>query len=207
MRGARPLTPSEVRWVLRHFDTPRDRALFLLMVYTGARISEAISLEVSDVIRPGQTLAIRQQIVFKRQITKGERESRSIPVHPVLSKALTDHLASDVPHRTAGPLFISRKTRDGEPSSLTRTAAWRRLNAAFRDANLGERVSPHSTRKTFAQRLHDAGNSLPVIQVLMGHADVADTIEYFRVPEEECDRAILSLPALEDHPISPGDDP
>ncbi len=198
MKGARALTPREIRRVLRELDTPRDRALFLLMLYTGARISEALAVNVPDVIRPTPDLAIRRQLVFQRDGTKGKRTSRAVPVHPELAGALVLHLGTKggalFSHRTVGPLFLSRKG----PARLTRSAAWRRLNLAFRAAGLEERVSPHSTRKTFAQMLHDRGNSLPVIQELMGHSDIADTIDYFRVPEEECDRAIWSLPTVDD---------
>lgn len=198
MKGARALTAAEVRHVLRELDTPRDRVLFLLMLYTGARISEALALDVPDVLRPGAELAIRKQIVFPRRKTKGERTSRAVDVHADLAGALVVHLAHQagelLAHRTTGPLFLAR----GSVNRLTRTAAWRRLNIAFRAARLDERVSPHSLRKSFAQRLHDGGVDLAVIQELLGHADIADTRDYITVPEEECARAILSLPPVDE---------
>lgn len=193
MRGARALTAAEVRRTARELHGCRDRALFLLMLYTGARISEALALDVVDVVREGVEPGIRRQIVFRRRNTKGKRTSRAIDVHPDLAVALFVYLGEE-PASTR-PLFLSRELR-----RMSRTTGWRVLNEAFIAAGLGERVSPHSLRKTFAQRLHERGTLLPVIQELLGHENVQDTIEYFKVSEVECAAAIHGLPGVELEP-------
>lgn len=177
-----------MRGVARELETHRDRALFALLVYTGARISEALDLDVADVRRPGPELVIRRQITFQRGKTKGQRTGRVVDIHPDLAASLRRHLATE--NRADGPLFLSR-----EGARLSRVQAWRRLRAAFTAAGLeADRVSPHSFRKTFAHRLAEGGVGLPIIQDLLGHADIRDTAEYLRIDPDLSAAAVANLP-------------
>jgi integrase/recombinase XerD len=186
VKGARPLEWPELGAVARELDNPRDRALFLVMVYTGARISEVLGLDVIDVRRPNGS--IRSQIVYRRRVTKGRRESRAVDLHPDAAGALVVYLAN----RVHGPVFLSsRGTR------LSRVQAWRILHAAFSHAGLFDRVSPHSLRHSFAQTLADRGVPLAVIQELLGHADIRDTRGYVEARPDHAAAAVASLPPIE----------
>ena len=188
MKGSRALEWPELAAVARELDNPRDRALFLMMVYTGARISEVLGLDVLDVRRPNGS--IRSQIVYRRRVTKGRRESRAVDLHPDAAGALVVYLD----RRLDGPVFLSsRRTR------LSRVQAWRILHAAFADAGLFDRVSPHSLRHSFAQSLADRGVPLAVVQELLGHADIRDTREYVEARERSAAAlsAVASLPPIE----------
>ncbi len=192
MKGARPLTELEVRAMRVELRSIRDLTLFSVLLYTGARISEALALDVDQVARADGS--IRRSILFFKRATKNRRESRAIDVHPQLAAELKRHLATGGAS-LPGPLFRSTaRTR------LSRTQAWRVLHVAAMGAGLDNQVSPHSLRYTFAQRLHDRGVSLPAIQELLGHADIRDTRSYIAVSAEELSRAVAGLPPLDDLP-------
>lgn len=198
MKGARPLSRQEVQDIGRQLRNNRERALFFLLLYTGARISEALALTIGDVRRPGEDLGIRRQITFQKRETKNQRTSRAIDVHPDLAGALRlllAELAGAGELAPADPLFRSSTTG----GRWSRTAAWRALRVAFEAAGLGEdRVSPHSFRKTFAQRLHLLGYRVEIIQELLGHADIRDTMGYVAIDPAELARAVADLPSESD---------
>lgn len=186
-RGARALTSDEIRTTLLLLETARNRAIFATLLYTGPRISEGLALDVPDVRWPGAELRIRSEIVYRKRVTKGHQVSRAIPVHADLAAVLYMYLLEE--NRTGGPLFLSMQS----PSRLDRHSAWRVLNAAFTAAHM-DRCSPHSLRKTFAQRLYDGGTDIYSIMHLMGHADIETTLGYLELRTERLAGAVRGLP-------------
>ena len=194
MRGCRPLTDEEVERVLEKLsgaDAARSRAVFVLGVKTGYRISELLSLRVRDVLHRKE---IVQRIAVPRRRMKGRRESRSLLLHPQARLALATWLEE---LRQRGPLgrdsyvFPSRK---GSNRPLGRIQAWRILRRAFAAAGLTGSLGTHSLRKTFADRIYARlGNDLMMTQRALGHRDPASTVAYLSFREEEIDAAILAL--------------
>jgi len=146
----------------------RDRALLELLYGTGARISEAVGLDVDDVGAPTVRLA-----------GKGGRQ-RIVPVGSYAAAALDAYLvrarpslASAARRASASPaLFLN--ARGGR---LTRQGAWGVLQAAAGRAGLAG-VSPHTLRHSFATHLLDGGADVRVVQELLGHASVTTTQVY-----------------------------
>jgi site-specific recombinase XerD len=152
-------------------DSPlplRDRALLELLYGTGARISEAVSLDVDDVGDPALRLA-----------GKGGKH-RIVPVGSYAAQALDAYLVRSRPalavrsrRASASPaLFLN--ARGGR---LTRQGAWGVLRAAAGRAGLAG-VSPHTLRHSFATHLLDGGADVRVVQELLGHASVTTTQVY-----------------------------
>lgn len=147
-------------------DTPRDlrdRALLEVLYGTGARISEAVGLEVGDVTEAVVRL-------------RGARD-RLVPVGRYAREALEGYLTRARPALEArGPghtaLFLN--ARGGR---LSRQSAWSTLRSAAVRANL-EDVSPHTLRHSFATHLLDGGADVRVVQELLGHASVTTTQIY-----------------------------
>ena len=198
MKGTRPLTNAEVRAADRELTGHRGRALFATMLYTGARISETLALDVIDVLKPGDALDIRTQIVFRRSMTKGKRTGRVVDVHPELRARLLLYLDERRRKGTLGPIPVGALFLSRQGKRLSRTPSWEELHIAFVAAGLHERVSAHSLRKTVAQRLFDRGASVPVVQELLGHHDIYATMAYLNVKEERCKAAIASLPSFDE---------
>ena len=88
MKGARPLTDSEVLQVSNSFRgryALRDRALFVLGIKTGLRISELLSLAVGGVLQHGR---IVDRVHVQRRHMKRKTEGRTVLLHPEAQEAL-----------------------------------------------------------------------------------------------------------------------
>ncbi|GAB3491852.1 site-specific tyrosine recombinase XerD [Nocardiopsis coralliicola] len=166
----------------------RDRALLELLYGTGARISEAVGLDVDDVsgiaraagsgggAAGGSAGAEDAAVGVVCFAGKGGRERR-VPVGRFARAAVEDYLvrgrpALAAPGRGGAALFLN--ARGGR---LTRQGAWAVLRAAASRAGL-EDVSPHTLRHSFATHLIDGGADVRVVQELLGHASVSTTQIY-----------------------------
>jgi integrase/recombinase XerD len=156
----------------------RDRALLELLYGTGARISEAVSLDVDDLDLTGRPGSGGMPAAV-RLAGKGGRQ-RIVPVGTFARQALDAYLVRARPvlaasARAGGPspaVFLN--ARGGR---LTRQGAWGALRAAASRAGL-DQVSPHMLRHSFATHLLDGGADVRVVQELLGHASVSTTQVY-----------------------------
>ncbi len=157
----------------------RDRALLELLYGTGARISEAVGLDIDDIELRGAGSDTPGAV---RLAGKGGRQ-RVVPVGSYARTAVDAYLVRGRPghaglpgttrRHAAGPaLFLN--ARGGR---LTRQGAWMVLRAAARRAGLAD-VSPHTLRHSFATHLLDGGADVRVVQELLGHASVTTTQVY-----------------------------
>ncbi|MDQ3432134.1 MAG: site-specific tyrosine recombinase XerD, partial [Actinomycetota bacterium] len=152
----------------------RDRALLELLYATGARISEAVGLDVDDLDLAAGGV---------RLAGKGGRE-RVVPVGSYARTALEAYLVRARPELAAkgrGEPAVFLNTRGGR---LTRQSAWTVLRAAAERAGLSVAVSPHTLRHSFATHLLDGGADVRVVQELLGHASVTTTQVYTLVTVE-----------------------
>jgi integrase/recombinase XerD len=156
----------------------RDRALLEVLYGTGARISEAVGLDVDDLDLAGATAAGRVPAVVRLR-GKGGKE-RIVPVGTYARAAVEAYLTRARPALAAAArrapaspaLFLN--VRGGR---LTRQGAWGALRAASTRAGL-DQVSPHTLRHSFATHLLDGGADVRVVQELLGHASVTTTQVY-----------------------------
>ncbi len=146
----------------------RDRAVALLeLLYgTGARISEAVGLDVDDLDLDAASVRLQG---------KGGR-TRVVPLGRYAREALSAYLTRARPvlaSRRASPaVFLSRRG-----NRLSRQSAWTVLRTAALAAGV-EGVSPHVLRHSFATHLLDGGADVRVVQELLGHASVSTTQIY-----------------------------
>ncbi|MCZ3385874.1 MAG: site-specific tyrosine recombinase XerD [Actinomycetia bacterium] len=146
----------------------RDRALLELLYGTGARISEAIGLDVDDLDREAGGL---------RLAGKGGKE-RVVPVGSYAASAVDDYLVRGRPvlsERGSGGPALFLNSRGGR---LSRQSAWTVLRSSAARANIAGEVSPHTLRHSFATHLLDGGADVRVVQELLGHASVTTTQIY-----------------------------
>lgn len=148
----------------------RDAALLELLYATGARVSEAVGLDVDDVAH-GDVLRLRG---------KGAKE-RIVPVGSYAQAALDAYLTRARPElsrrgRSTPRLFLGAR---GAP--LSRQSAWLVIQRAAERAHLDTHVSPHTLRHSFATHLLQGGADVRVVQELLGHASVATTQIYTHV--------------------------
>ena len=183
MKGTRPLDNQEIRQVSGIFDGTyeiRNRALFMLGVSTGGRISELLGLQIGDVY---QNRAPVTDLLFDKSIVKGKEHSRAVPVNRDGRQAIDQLIAW---HRKeyrsiakARPLFPSRNGQGNK--RMSRRAAHNVLKHTFEAAGLNGKLASHSLRKSFAQRLYDHTGDIYAVQEMLGHQNIATTQKYLGV--------------------------
>ena len=179
-RLPKALPLSDVEAILEAAGAPgtplalRDRALLEILYGTGARISEAIGLDVDDV--SGLDAGADDTLLLRG---KGGKE-RLVPVGTYAREALSAYLVRGRPALVStsasavGPaLFLN--SRGGR---LSRQSAWTVLVKAAERAGVTRDVSPHTLRHSFATHLLDGGADVRVVQELLGHASVTTTQVY-----------------------------
>ena len=151
--------------------TLRNRALLELLYSTGARISEAVGLDLDDVDTSARSVLLAG---------KGGKQ-RLIPIGRPAVAALDAYLVRgrpDLARRGRGTPAIFLNARGGR---LSRQSAWQVLQDAAERAGITATVSPHVLRHSFATHLLDGGADVRVVQELLGHASVTTTQIYTMV--------------------------
>lgn len=148
----------------------RDRALLEVLYGTGARISEAVGLDVDDVDRVDATVVLRGKGGKERIVPIGTYALSAVDAY--LTRARPELASVGTPER-AGALFLN--ARGGR---LSRQSAWTVLVKAADRAGVTRDVSPHTLRHSFATHLLEGGADVRVVQELLGHASVTTTQIY-----------------------------
>jgi integrase/recombinase XerD len=172
-RLPKALPLSDVEAILEAAGAPdtllalRDRALLEVLYGTGARISEAVGLDVDDLDAVDGTVLLRG---------KGGKE-RLVPVLPAVRAAMERYLAlrGEAPGPEA-PLFLGARGERLDPA-----VAQRSLREFRRLRGLPEHATPHALRHSFATHLLGGGADLRAIQELLGHASLSTTQRYTAV--------------------------
>jgi len=149
----------------------RDRALLEVLYGAGARISEAVGLDVDDI-------DLEQGSV--RLFGKGGKE-RVVPLGSYAREAVTAYLVRARPPMALKGKGIPALFLNQRGGRLTRQSAWAVIHGAAERADLGAKVSPHTLRHSFATHLLDGGADVRVVQELLGHASVTTTQIYTMV--------------------------
>lgn len=191
MKGSRPLTRQQVKGLLALTSSIREQTLLTLGFCTGYRISELLSLKVSDVSTNG---IIHSHVTVKAANTK-TKTGRSVLLNADAQKALrrlVDVIGTNANGQS--PLFVSRKhDANGNLKAISRQQAHDLLKALF--AKIGEfgNVSTHTLRKTFAARIYEQTGKLEIVQIALGHKSINSTISYLAFGNDDLNRAIMGV--------------
>lgn len=161
----------------------RDRALLELLYGTGARVSEAVGLQLADLAEvPADGIGL------VRLYGKGAKE-RLVPLGRQAAAALADwlgpggrpQLVPDRWRRRGDSEAVFLNTRGGR---LTRQGAFEILRRHAARAGLAEGVSPHVLRHSCATHMLAHGADIRVVQELLGHVSITTTQLYTKVSAE-----------------------
>ncbi|WP_104091928.1 site-specific tyrosine recombinase XerD [Arthrobacter sp. GMC3] len=164
-------------------DTPaglRDSAMLEFLYSTGARISEAIGLDVDDLVLAP---AGGEGPSLVRLFGKGSKE-RLVPIGSYALRAIEAYLVrgrGSLAAKGKGTPALFLNVRGGR---ISRQSAWTILKAAAEKAQVDLEVSPHTLRHSFATHLLEGGADVRVVQELLGHASVTTTQVYTLVTAE-----------------------
>ena len=172
------LTETEVDELLQAPDITdvighRDKAMLELMYATGLRVSELITLKMSQV-------NFNQGVI--RVVGKGNKE-RLVPIGEESVKWLEDFISTsrtDILQKQQIDFLFP--TRRGQ--SMTRQTFWYAIKRYSKKAGIRKNISPHGLRHAFATHLLNHGADLRVVQLLLGHSDLSTTQIYTHIARE-----------------------
>ena len=148
----------------------RNRALIELLYATGARVSEIVQLDVSDVGRGDSSVTIKVR-------GKGGKE-RLVPVGTFAQSALDQYLTRSRPSLNKKLSEKALFLNENRGSRLSRQSAWQIVLDSANRSGLTRSISPHALRHSFATHLLDGGADIRVVQELLGHSSVTTTQIY-----------------------------
>lgn len=163
----RAIPTGDLQKILSAITKVRDRAFILLLLHTGIRIGELLSLKLNDIVLPE-----RKILLFT-----GEKNlhGRIVYYNSEAEEALLKWLA--IRDRNSEYLFYG--SAGGE---LSYVGGWNIMKAALKKCGLEHKgYSPHSLRHTFATNMLNAGMRLEVLQQLLGHLSLDITLRYARI--------------------------
>jgi integrase/recombinase XerD len=155
--------------------TIRDRALLELLYGSGARVSEVVNLDLSDIHHIANETMEIQTIKLRG---KGGKD-RIVPLGSYANAALSDYLTRVRPNlarkstKPTAALFLNQRG-----TRLSRQSAWQFVLNSAKAAGVSGKVSPHVFRHSYATHLLDGGADIRVVQELLGHASVTTTQIY-----------------------------
>jgi len=181
VRTGRPLpkqlTRAQVRQLFASISNEMDRALFLLMLRCGLRVSEVARLTITDVDWEQGALIVRQG--------KG-RKDRRVYLSSDAATGLKECLEGrpvKVPHNH---LFWNQK-RAGQPLSVK--AMQKKMERYAKESEV--KASCHSLRHTFASNLLEEGAEIVSIKEFLGHTSVASSERYARLSNQKVKQTYL----------------
>jgi integrase/recombinase XerD len=170
-----------VQEVLELIDAPdstkhrglRDAAMIELLYAAGLRVSELVGLKTTDV---------NLEASFVRAFGKGAKE-RIVPIGNFAKTKIDNYVTYSKPYLLKGNLskylFVARA---GNP--MTRQGFWKLLNRYALLAKINKKISPHTLRHSFATHLLEGGADLRVVQLMLGHSDIATTQIYTHITKD-----------------------
>jgi len=182
--AGRALPPEEIRALFAVCEAdrsclgPRDAGMLAVLLGCGLRRSEAVGLDLHDVVTQDRAL---------RVLGKGNKER--LAYVPAGAWQRLQYWIDAVRGEIPGPLFTRiRRFGDVTLNRLTDQAVYHILQVRQGQAGIG-RCSPHDLRRTFATALLDNGEDLITVKDAMGHASITTTQKYDRRGEERLRRA------------------
>ena len=171
------LTSKEVELLLeqpKNIDLKgiRDKAMLEFAYATGMRVTEIISLDITDVNLEGSYVVCNAG--FKK---------RNIPLGSISLKALKDYIEKARPilikDDKVGALFVNINGK-----RLTRQGFWKIVKFYKEQAHITKEITPHVLRHSFATHLLQNGADLKAIQTMLGHSDISSTQVYMQFQNE-----------------------
>ncbi len=151
----------------------RDRAMLEALYAAGFRVSELVGLPLAAVSLTDGVVRIMGKGSKERLVPLGEDaqdwiQRYALEARPLLLKG-----------RGSEALFVTERG-----SAMTRQMFWYTIKRHARTAGIQSALSPHTLRHAFATHLLNHGADLRVVQMLLGHADIATTQIYTHVAKE-----------------------
>jgi integrase/recombinase XerD len=149
----------------------RDKAMLETLYATGIRVSELITLDLTDV-----------NLVTGLIVCRNGKE-RTIPIYATAVRAISHYLSFSRPNMAvAGEVSLFVNTGGGR---MSRQGFWKILKSYLEKAQISEDITPQMLRHSFAAHLLENGADLRSLQKMLGHADISSTQVYARAVNKQ----------------------
>ncbi|MFT8593202.1 MAG: site-specific tyrosine recombinase XerD [Bifidobacterium sp.] len=155
----------------------RDRALLELMYATGARVSEAVTIDREDLDMSGRVV---------RLMGKGSKQ-RLVPFGGYAQRAMQNYFdrgRDELQKRSKTRIEMRAVFLNTRGHRLSRQSVWEIVQETAARAGLSRKTHPHTLRHSFATHLIQGGADVRTVQELLGHASVTTTQIYTHVSPE-----------------------
>lgn len=161
----------------------RNKAIIEVMYGCGLRVSEVISLNISDIYVKDE---------FVRIIGKGDKE-RLVPIGKKPLKELMLYTRGERLHQDIKPKFSDKVFISARGTSLTRQSVFLLVKSLAEKAGVKKTISPHTLRHSFATHLLEGGADLRAVQQMLGHSSISTTEIYTHVSDEYLRQVIMEF--------------
>jgi integrase/recombinase XerD len=179
------LSLEEVRLLIDSAENLMHRAMMMTLYATGIRRAELCHLQVADIDSPRMVIHVRHG--------KGDQD-RDVPLTPKLLETLREYWRWMKPKTWLFPGMVNGWRAD---VPITDKMAWAAVHTAATRAGIEKRVGPHTLRHCFATHMLEAGADLRTIQILLGHAKLADTTVYLHLSRRHLQAVANPLETLD----------
>lgn len=179
------LSQPEVARLIGCCGSLMQRAMVMTLYATGLLCAELCRLKAADIDS--------ERMVLHVQRGKGGRD-RDVPLSPKLLGVLREYWGWMKPKTY---LFPGMENNWRADVPITEKVVWIEVTNAAKAAGITKRVSPHTLRHSFAMHLLEAGADLRTIQMLLGHAKLADTTVYLHLSQRHLQAVASPLEAIE----------
>ncbi|MDR2585450.1 MAG: site-specific tyrosine recombinase XerD [Prevotellaceae bacterium] len=179
------LSVNEIKAILDSIDLSnpqghRNRAILEVMYGCGLRVSEVVSLRVSDLFFHDEFIRVRGKGSKQRLVPVGKQAIRTTELWMLQRRLMTVAKAGE------DVVFLNRR---GAP--LTREMVFLIVKEQAKVAGITKKISPHTFRHSFASHLLENGADLRIIQQLLGHESILTTEIYTHIDAFKWQEAIL----------------
>jgi integrase/recombinase XerD len=178
------LSQDEVARLIEAASNLMHRTILMTLYSTGVRRAELCALEIADVDS--------ERMVIHVHGGKGGRD-RDVLLSPKLLETLREYWRWLKPKTYLFPGMVNNWRAD---VPINHKVVWVAVKEAAERAGIAKRVSPHTLRHSFATHMLEAGADLRTIQVLLGHAKLADTTVYLHLSRRHLQAVSSPLEAV-----------
>lgn len=178
------LSQDEVARLIDSAQSLMHRAMLITLYGTGVRRAELCQLKVADVDSKRMVIRVRNG--------KGGRD-RDVLLSDKLLETLREYWRWMKPKTYLFPGTVKNWRAD---VPITTKVVWTAVNEARKRAGIEKRITPHTLRHSFATHMLEAGADLRTIQVLLGHAELADTAVYLHLSRRHLQAVASPIEAI-----------
>ena len=178
------LSQDEVARLIDSAQSLMHRAMLITLYGTGVRRAELCQLKVADVDSKRMVIRVRDG--------KGGRD-RDVLLSDKLLETLREYWRWMKPKTYLFPGTVKNWRAD---VPITTKVVWTAVNEARKRAGIEKRITPHTLRHSFATHMLEAGADLRTIQVLLGHAELADTAVYLHLSRRHLQAVASPIEAI-----------